>query len=778
MHAKSEDGSFRAGKSPPPLRLDNTPPLFHYAGTCVLGKENATGGFDQVLVPEAYDAHGLLGCVILSQGTKERQVLVYDKEKKGLFSTTIHEFTVDPYLRGVEGGFFTLKDEEGAVWSVGFRSEAEVSSFGIQLILARHALTQPNDSILFQDISLGAIAGDSAVVEPGCVINVRFVIWLVGDTGRGSQGKIVHSNSDPSDESLEFVQGLGMVMAGLEEGVQWMSRGAKRRIIVPPSMGYARVGLGDKIPPKATLIMEILVEAVRLCDPATLQHHIRTKGQNALPPCTAPTASGLASGHSSPLMQKRLSGGRVSPLNRPNSPQRAPAAWGAAGWGQIQVMLGGDSDGDSMRPGAVSPTHSFPRSQLSSWDADNRISPLRARPVSPRGWGAWQAGQQGSSGSFGSLNGGMGGSVHPHSIQQQQHAASQNSLLNKQTGGAVGAGGAAFSMSNSRRMSEMSITSHIARMSSHLASGFNDDLTDEGDCAEGSAPTFMHMSTCRLQRREKGGELHELDVPSYPNKKLGFVVMRSGDGNPKLVAYAPILQASLSDTVLVSGAGSDASPFSYVAKDEVTGQEFVMTLSGEKQLSRFEKQIGVARDMLSQEAKDPVINIIRPPAIRGSANGGGGAIGNGGLDGESGTRLGAAGPGSPRLSAAMRNQSAAERHRLSAEGSGLFPPLYPAALTSTTEEKQSTPSNGELDTAPILMSKFHSPLDVDDQMAGNSKPKPVSSMDEVDVVDMGRMSRSFEGMEDLTVASSGEGEGRRDSFRSDQRKASTGSSQL
>lgn len=51
------------------------PPTFHFAGTCFLSSiSTQTGKFEPVVLPDAYDATGLLGCVILSQGTILRKV--------------------------------------------------------------------------------------------------------------------------------------------------------------------------------------------------------------------------------------------------------------------------------------------------------------------------------------------------------------------------------------------------------------------------------------------------------------------------------------------------------------------------------------------------------------------------------------------------------------------------------------------------------------------------------------------------------------------------------
>ena len=86
-------------------------------------------------------------------------------------------------------------------------------------------------------------------------------------TGKLEDGTVFDS-SIPRGQPFTFTLGAGQVIKGWDLGVEGMTVGEKRNLVIPSHLGYGVRGAGASIPPNATLIFD--VELLEVAMPITL----------------------------------------------------------------------------------------------------------------------------------------------------------------------------------------------------------------------------------------------------------------------------------------------------------------------------------------------------------------------------------------------------------------------------------------------------------------------------------------------------------------------------
>jgi FKBP-type peptidyl-prolyl cis-trans isomerase len=93
------------------------------------------------------------------------------------------------------------------------------------------------------------VVGAGAQPAAGQTVSVHYTGWL-------TDGRKFDSSLDRG-QPLVFPVGRGRVIKGWDEGVGSMKVGGKRKLTIPPHLGYGASGAGGVIPPNATLVFEV-----------------------------------------------------------------------------------------------------------------------------------------------------------------------------------------------------------------------------------------------------------------------------------------------------------------------------------------------------------------------------------------------------------------------------------------------------------------------------------------------------------------------------------------
>ncbi len=102
-----------------------------------------------------------------------------------------------------------------------------------------------------EDITVGT----GAEAKAGQTVSVHY-------TGRLTDGSKFDSSLDRG-QPFTFALGRGQVIKGWDQGVAGMKIGGKRKLTIPPELGYGAGGFPPVIPPNSTLVFDVELLAVR-----------------------------------------------------------------------------------------------------------------------------------------------------------------------------------------------------------------------------------------------------------------------------------------------------------------------------------------------------------------------------------------------------------------------------------------------------------------------------------------------------------------------------------
>ncbi|MGI9625128.1 MAG: FKBP-type peptidyl-prolyl cis-trans isomerase [Acidimicrobiales bacterium] len=109
----------------------------------------------------------------------------------------------------------------------------------------------PPPDLVVEDI----VEGDGLEAAPGMMVNVDYVgvSWSTGDEFDASWNR---------GDTFSFGLAAGQVIQGWDQGVAGMRVGGRRRLTIPPHLGYGAAGAGGVIGPNETLVFVVDLRSV------------------------------------------------------------------------------------------------------------------------------------------------------------------------------------------------------------------------------------------------------------------------------------------------------------------------------------------------------------------------------------------------------------------------------------------------------------------------------------------------------------------------------------
>ncbi|XP_014672144.1 PREDICTED: FK506-binding protein 15-like [Priapulus caudatus] len=195
---------------------------------------------------------GRLGAAILGATGEFHKLLLYMGKQQTVTQAVIGRtfaFTVQA------NNYANFYDDQRQSWSLMFDSTQNAIAFAKQVAFAK-ANSGKEQGLVMQDL----IPGEGGGLEVDDSAEVRYTGWLMVNHVQGPQ----FDSNVSADKNFRLKMGRGKVIKGWEEGMIGMKKGGRRLLIIPPSLGYGTHGMGTRVPPNSTLILDVELIKVKL----------------------------------------------------------------------------------------------------------------------------------------------------------------------------------------------------------------------------------------------------------------------------------------------------------------------------------------------------------------------------------------------------------------------------------------------------------------------------------------------------------------------------------
>lgn len=250
------------------LKFHRVIPDFMVQGGCPLGTGTGNPGYqfdDEIHLDLKHDVPGILSMANAGPGTNGSQFFIthiptpWLDGKHTVFGNVIEgQSIVDVIIQGdvletveiiavgsAAEAFQAVESFRSFEGSRESRIQEEKLAIEAELDKLATGFEKTESGLRYQIIQKGS--GVKAI--KGATVSVHYKGQLTDGT--------VFDSSYKRKEPIEFVLGMGQVIAGWDEGISLLEVGDRARFVIPSDLGYGNRGAGGAIPPNSNLIFDV-----------------------------------------------------------------------------------------------------------------------------------------------------------------------------------------------------------------------------------------------------------------------------------------------------------------------------------------------------------------------------------------------------------------------------------------------------------------------------------------------------------------------------------------